>query len=73
MENLDKVIKIIRNSKTPDDAKKSILNTKWKINKSQKMISLVEGKKSKSDYSLSEPQVVAILRIKITKTNCTRD
>jgi DNA gyrase subunit A len=67
VENLDKVIKIIRNSKTPDDAKKSILNTKWKINKSQKMIFLVEGKKSKSDYSLSEPQVVAILELRLQK------
>src|SRR6056300_45267 len=67
VENLDKVIKIIRNSKTPDDAKKSILNTKWKINKSQKMISLVEGKKSKSDYSLSEQQVVAILELRLQK------
>jgi DNA gyrase subunit A len=67
VENLDKVIKIIRNSKTPDDAKKSILNTKWKINKSQKLISLVEGKKSKSDYSLSEPQVVAILELRLQK------
>jgi DNA gyrase subunit A len=67
VENLDKVIKIIRNSKTPDDAKKSILNTKWKINKSQKMISLIEEKKSKSDYSLSEPQVVAILELRLQK------
>ena len=36
VENLDKIIKIIRSSKTPDDAKKHILKTKWKINKSQK-------------------------------------
>ena len=35
VENLDKVIKIIRGSKTPDDAK-NLLNTKWKINKSKK-------------------------------------
>ena len=27
VENLDKIIKIIRSSKTPDDAKKSILKT----------------------------------------------
>ena len=67
VENLDKVIKIIRNSKTPDDAKKSILNTKWKINKSQKMISLVEGKKAKNVYTLSEPQVVAILELRLQK------
>ncbi len=48
VENLDKIIKIIRSSKTPEDAKVSILKTKWKINKSQKLISLVEGKKAKN-------------------------
>ena len=67
VENLDKVIKIIRSSKTPDDAKKTILNTKWKINKSQKTIYLVEGKKSKNIYNLSEPQVVAILDLRLQK------
>ena len=67
VENLDKIIKIIRSSKTPDDAKKAILNTKWKINKSQKLISLVESKKSKGLYSLSEPQVVAILELRLQK------
>ncbi len=67
VENLDKIIKIIRSSKTPDDAKISILKTKWKINKSQKLISLVEGKKGKNLYSLSEPQVVAILELRLQK------
>ena len=67
VENLDKVIKIIKNSKTPDDAKKSLLNVKWKIGKSQKMISLVEGKKSKNIYILSEPQVIAILELRLQK------
>jgi DNA gyrase subunit A len=67
VENLDKIIKIIRSSKTPDDAKQSILKTKWKINKTQKLISLVEGKKSKNLYSLSEPQVVAILELRLQK------
>ena len=67
VENLDKVIKIIRASKTPEEAKKFILKTKWKINKSQKMISLVEGKKSKNTYYLSEPQVVAILELRLQK------
>ena len=67
VENLDKIIKIIRSSKTPDDAKISILKTKWKINKSQKLISLVEGKKSKNLYSLSEPQVIAILELRLQK------
>jgi len=67
VENLDKIIKIIRSSKTPDDAKQSILKTKWKINKSQKLISLVEGKKGKGVYSLSEPQVLAILELRLQK------
>ncbi len=67
VENLDKIIKIIRSSKTPDDAKSSILKTKWKINKSQKLISLVEGKKGKNLYSLSEPQVLAILELRLQK------
>ena len=67
VENLDKIIKIIRSSKTPDDAKKSLLNTKWKINKSLKLISLVEDKKGKNLYSLSDPQVIAILELRLQK------
>ena len=67
VENLDKVIKIIRSSKTPEDAKKSILGTKWKVSKSQKMISLIEANKKKNTYSLSEPQVIAILELRLQK------
>ncbi len=67
VENLDKVIKIIRGSKTPDDAKKSLLNTKWKINKSKKMISLIEIKNSKGLYNLSVIQVEAILELRLQK------
>ncbi len=67
VENLDKIIKIIRNSKTPEQAKKSILDTKWKINKSKKLISLVENKKSNNMYNLSEPQVIAILELRLQK------
>jgi len=67
VENLDKIIKIIRSSKTPEDAKLSILKLKWKINKSQKMISLIEGKKSSGMYSLSEFQVNAILELRLQK------
>ena len=67
VENLDKIIKIIRSSKTPDDAKRHILKTKWKINKSKRLISLVEGKKGKSIYSLTEPQVLAILELRLQK------
>jgi len=67
VENLDKIIKIIRSSKTPDDAKKSLLSTKWKINKSLKLIFLVEDKKGKDLYSFTDPQVVAILELRLQK------
>ena len=67
VENLDKIIKIIRSSKTPDEAKKSLLIVKWKINKSLKLISLVEGRKSKNLYSLTEPQVISILELRLQK------
>ncbi len=67
VENLDKVIKIIRSSKTPEDAKKSILNTKWQISKSKKMISLIEDKNAKNLYSLSDPQVTSILELRLQK------
>jgi len=67
VENLDKIIKIIRSSKTPDEAKQSIIKTKWKISKSQKLISLVEDKKGKNLYTLSEPQVLAILELRLQK------
>ena len=67
VENLDKVIKIIRGSKTPDDAKKSLLSLKWKINKSLKLIKLVENKNSKNQYSFSSDQVASILELRLQK------
>ena len=67
VENLDKIIKIIRSSKTPDDAKKTLLSTKWKLNKSHTLISLIEDKKSKNLYSLSDSQVIAILELRLQK------
>ena len=67
VENIDKIIKIIRSSKTPDEAKKIILKTKWKINKSQKIISLIENKKFKGMYSLTEAQVNSILELRLQK------
>ncbi len=67
VENLEKVIKIIRNSKTPEEAKKSLLNIKWKINKSLKLINLIESKKSKKLYSFTEHQVQSILELRLQK------
>ena len=45
------VIKIIRGSKSPDDAKKSLLALKWKINKSKKILDLKELNISKDFIS----------------------
>ena len=67
VENIDKVIQIIRKSKNPDEAKKTLLNTKWKISKSQKLINLVQERKSKNIYSFSEKQVTAILELRLQK------
>ena len=67
VENLDKIIKIIRSSKTPDDAKKILLKNKWKNSKSQKFIKLIENKKNISQYTLTEPQVNAILELRLQK------
>jgi DNA gyrase subunit A len=67
VENLDKVIKIIRSSKTPENAKKSLLTTKWKINKSLKLIKLISKKNNKNSYLLTEPQVISILELRLNK------
>tara|TARA_Y100001970_G_scaffold245058_1_gene311785 strand:+ start:258 stop:2834 length:2577 start_codon:yes stop_codon:yes gene_type:complete len=67
VENIDKVIKIIKSSKTPEDAKKTLLNTKWNITKSIKLLKLIDSKKISSKYSLSEKQVLAILDLRLQK------
>ncbi len=67
VENIDKVIKIIRSSKNPDQAKNSLLNTSWKIKSSQKLIKLVDNKRNKNTYSLSLKQVEAILELRLQK------
>ena len=67
IDNLDKIIKIIRNSKTPDEAKDKLLKTTWSVNKSSKLIKLVENKKSKNIYKFSEEQVAAILDLRLQK------
>ena len=58
VENLDKAIKIIRNSKTPDHAKKSLLNTKWKIN--YLTFSYVHSKISIIKYCSSEHYIILL-------------
>ena len=67
VENIDEVIKIIKNSKDTSLAKKNLLSKKWKIKKSIKIISLVDRKKNISSYQLSTSQVDAILELKLQK------
>ncbi len=67
VENIDEVIKIIKNSKNTDFAKKNLLLKKWKIKKSIKFINLIEKKKNISTYQLTGTQVDAILELKLQK------
>ena len=67
VENIDQIIKIIKNSKDTEIAKKNLLNKKWKIKKSVKLISLIEKKKNVLSYQLSSEQVNAILELRLQK------
>ncbi len=67
VENIDKVIKIIRSSKNPEEAKNSLLKTTWKINKASKLIKLVDSKNYKGNYALSKDQVTSILELRLQK------
>ena len=67
VENIDEVIKIIKNSKDTETAKKNILSKKWKIKKSIKLIVLIEKKKNPTSYVLSEEQVNSILELRLQK------
>ena len=67
VENIDEIIKIIKNSKDTEIAKKNLLSKKWKIKKSIKLITLIEKKKNITSYQLSTEQVVAILELRLQK------
>jgi len=67
VENIDTIIKIIKNSSTVEVAKKSLLSKKWKINKTSKLIKFISSEKGGTSYNLSEDQVVAILDLRLQK------
>ena len=67
VENIDDVIKVIKNSKDTETAKKNLISKKWKIKKSSKLIFLIERKKNISNYQLSKEQVDSILDLKLQK------
>ena len=67
VENIDEIIKIIKNSKDTEAAKKNLIIKKWKIKKSNKIINLIEKKKNVTSYQLSKSQVDSILELKLQK------
>jgi DNA gyrase subunit A len=67
VENIDSIIKIIKNAKDVDNAKKTLLDKKWKISKTVKLIKLIGSEKGGSSYKLSEEQVIAILELRLQK------
>ena len=67
VENIDEIIKIIKNSKDTDTAKNNLLSKKWKIKKSIKLITLIEKKRNISIYQLSNEQVNSILELRLQK------
>ena len=67
VENIDTAIKIIKDSKDTETAKKNLLQKKWKIKKSTNLIKLIENKKNVQNYQLSESQVIAILELRLQK------
>ena len=67
VENIDEVIKIIKNSQDTETAKKNLLNKKWKIKKSIKLVLLIEKRKNITSYTLSEDQVISILELRLQK------
>ena len=67
VENIDEIIKIIKNSKDTEIAKKNLLSKKWKVKKSAKLILLIEKKKNVTSYQLSTHQVDSILELRLQK------
>ena len=50
-----------------NEAKEKLLKTNWSVNKSNKLIKMIESKKSKSNYKFSHDQVTAILDLRLQK------
>jgi DNA gyrase subunit A len=66
--NLDEVVKLIRGSKTPAEAREKLLERNWPMEEIRPYIALVEAveplKRDKT-YQLSEAQVKAILELRL--------
>ncbi len=67
VENIDEIIKIIKNSKDTETAKNNLIKKQWKVKKSTKLILLIEKKRNIAKYQLSNEQVDAILELRLQK------
>ena len=67
VENIDAIIKIIKGSKDISVAKNNLINKKWSIKKSSKLVNLIEKKHNITKYQLSETQVNSILELRLQK------
>tara|TARA_X000000950_G_scaffold98425_1_gene124437 strand:- start:373 stop:2772 length:2400 start_codon:yes stop_codon:yes gene_type:complete len=69
VENIDEIISIIRKSKTPNDAKISLLKKTWNFKKSKldKNILNINELSDLNHYQLSDFQVKAILDLRLQK------
>jgi DNA gyrase subunit A len=66
--NLDEVVKLIRGSKTPAEAREKLLQRDWPMEQIRPYIALVEAvepQKREKSYRLSEAQVKAILELRL--------
>ena len=61
------IIKIIKNSKDTETAKKNLLNKKWPIKKFSKLIALIEKKSKCFKISTFKHQVDSILELRLQK------
>ena len=70
VENIDPIIKIIKNSKDTETARKNLLNKKWSIRKSSKLVSLIEKKTKYFKIPIEQNSSRFNFRSKTSKTNC---
>ena len=78
IENIDKIITIIRNSKDTNEAKNSLMKEKWKIPDDSFIVDFIKDEDEKlienGFFKLSEAQAKSILEIRLSKlTGLERD
>ncbi len=67
VENIDAIIKIIKNSKDTETARDNLIKRKWSVKRSSKLISLIEKKSNVTKYQLTKLQVDSILELRLQK------